>query len=134
MAKVKNSESIAAVGRRKSSVCRVFLKSGSGKIVVNDHELKDYFPHETLVTDINQPLTVTDTVAKFDIKANCTGGGFSGQAGAMRLAIARALVKVSEDYKKVLRANGLLTVDSRVVERKKYGLRKARKDKQFSKR
>ncbi|MCI7220539.1 MAG: 30S ribosomal protein S9 [Candidatus Enterosoma sp.] len=134
MAKVKNSEIIAAVGRRKSSVCRVFLKSGSGKIVVNDHELKDYFPHETLITDINQPLTVTDTVAKFDIKANCTGGGFSGQAGAMRLAIARALVKVSEDYKKVLRANGLLTVDSRVVERKKYGLRKARKDKQFSKR
>ena len=134
MAKVKNSEIIAAVGRRKSSVCRVFLKSGSGKIVVNDHELKDYFPHETLVTDINQPLTVTDTVAKFDIKANCTGGGFSGQAGAMRLAIARALVKVSEDYKKVLRANGLLTVDSSVVERKKYGLRKARKDKQFSKR
>ena len=134
MAKVKNSEIIAAVGRRKSSVCRVFLKSGTGKIVVNDHELKDYFPHETLVTDINQPLTVTDTVAKFDIKANCTGGGFSGQAGAMRLAIARALVKVSEDYKKVLRANGLLTVDSRVVERKKYGLRKARKDKQFSKR
>ena len=115
MAKVKNSEIIAAVGRRKSSVCRVFLKSGSGKIVVNDHELKDYFPHETLITDINQPLTVTDTVAKFDIKANCTGGGFSGQAGAMRLAIARALVKVSEDYKKVLRANGLLTVDSRVV-------------------
>ena len=134
MAKVKNSEIIAAVGRRKTSVCRVFLKSGSGKIVVNDHELKDYFPHETLITDINQPLTVTDTVAKFDIKANCTGGGFSGQAGAMRLAIARALVKVSEDYKKVLRANGLLTVDSRVVERKKYGLRKARKDKQFSKR
>lgn len=134
MAKVKNSEIIAAVGRRKSSVCRVFLKSGSGKIVVNDHELKDYFPHETLITDINQPLTVTDTVAKFDIKANCTGGGFSGQAGAMRLAIARALVKVSEDYKKVLRANSLLTVDSRVVERKKYGLRKARKDKQFSKR
>ena len=134
MAKVKNSEIIAAIGRRKSSVCRVFLKSGSGKIVVNDHELKDYFPHETLITDINQPLTVTDTVAKFDIKANCTGGGFSGQAGAMRLAIARALVKVSEDYKKVLRANGLLTVDSRVVERKKYGLRKARKDKQFSKR
>ena len=134
MAKVKNSEIIAAVGRRKSSVCRVFLKSGSGKIVVNDHELKDYFPHETLITDINQPLTVTDTVAKFDIKANCTGGGFSGQAGAMRLAIARALVKVSEDYKKVLRANGLLTVDSRVVERKKYGLCKARKDKQFSKR
>ena len=134
MAKVKNSEIITAVGRRKSSVCRVFLKSGSGKIVVNDHELKDYFPHETLITDINQPLTVTDTVAKFDIKANCTGGGFSGQAGAMRLAIARALVKVSEDYKKVLRANGLLTVDSRVVERKKYGLRKARKDKQFSKR
>ncbi len=134
MAKVKNSEIIAAVGRRKSSVCRVFLKSGSGKIVVNDHELKDYFPHETLITDINQPLTVTDTIAKFDIKANCTGGGFSGQAGAMRLAIARALVKVSEDYKKVLRANGLLTVDSRVVERKKYGLRKARKDKQFSKR
>ena len=134
MAKVKNSEIIAAVGRRKSSVCRVFLKSGSGKIVVNDHELKDYFPHETLITDINQPLTVTDTVAKFDIKANCTGGGFSGQAGAMRLAIARALVKVSEDYKKVLCANGLLTVDSRVVERKKYGLRKARKDKQFSKR
>ena len=134
MAKVKNSEIIAAVGRRKSSVCRVFLKSGSGKIVVNDHELKDYFPHETLVTDINQPLTVTDTVAKFDIKANCTGGGFSGQAGAMRLAIARALVKVSEDYKKVLRANGLLTVDSRVVERKKYGLRKARRAPQFSKR
>lgn len=124
----------AAVGRRKSSVCRVFLTPGEGKMIVNDHESKEYFPNETILTDVNQPLKVTDNIGKYDIKANIVGGGFSGQAGALRLALARALVKVNEDYRKVLRANGLLTVDSRVVERKKYGLRKARKDSQFSKR
>ncbi len=124
----------AAVGRRKSSVCRVFLTPGEGKMIVNGHEAKEYFPLETLITDISQPLKVTNNIGKYDVKANIVGGGFSGQAGALRLAIARALVKASEDYKKVLRANGLLTVDSRVVERKKYGLRKARKDSQFSKR
>lgn len=124
----------AAVGRRKSSVCRVFLTPGEGKMIVNDHDCKEYFPNETIITDVNQPLKVTDNLGKYDIKANIVGGGFSGQAGALRLALARALVKVNEDYRKVLRANGLLTVDSRVVERKKYGLRKARKDSQFSKR
>lgn len=135
MATVKNDKLIyQGVGRRKSSVARVFVTPGSGEITVNGKKIDEYFPHKTLVLDAKQPLSVTQLDGKYDIKANIVGGGFSGQAGALRLGIARALVKADENNKPVLRAHGLLTVDSRVVERKKYGLRKARKDKQFSKR
>ncbi len=124
----------AAVGRRKASVCRVFVTPGTGAIVVNGKNADEYFPHKVLILDINQPFTATSTEGKYDVKANIVGGGYSGQAGALRLAIARALVKANDANKPLLRAKGLLTVDARVVERKKYGLRKARKDKQFSKR
>lgn len=135
MATVKNDKLIyQGVGRRKSSVARVFLTPGTGAIIVNGKKAEEYFPHKVLILDAKQPLTVTETDGKYDIKANIVGGGFSGQAGALRLGIARALVKANENNKPLLRAHGLLTVDSRVVERKKYGLRKARKDKQFSKR
>lgn len=124
----------STVGRRKSSVARVFLTPGTGKIIVNDRAAEVYFPHKVLILDATQPLTVTGTEGKYDIKANIVGGGYSGQAGALRLAIARALVKANDANRPLLRAKGLLTVDARIVERKKYGLRKARKDKQFSKR
>lgn len=124
----------SAVGRRKSSVARVFLTPGTGAIVVNGKVADEYFPHKTLILDINQPFGATSTEGKYDVKANIVGGGYSGQAGALRLGIARALVKANDANKPLLRAKGLLTVDARVVERKKYGLRKARKDKQFSKR
>ena len=124
----------SAVGRRKSSVARVFLTPGTGIITVNGKDAKEYFPHDVLLLDINQSFTSTNTEGKYDVKANIVGGGYSGQAGALRLAIARALVKANDANKPLLRAKGLLTVDARVVERKKYGLRKARKDKQFSKR
>jgi small subunit ribosomal protein S9 len=135
MATVKNDKLIyQGVGRRKSSVARVFVTPGTGEIVVNGKKINDYFPYNTLVIDAKQALTVTETDGKYDVKVNVVGGGFSGQAGALRLGLARALVLANEANKPLLRAHGLLTVDSRVVERKKYGLRKARKDKQFSKR
>lgn len=124
----------AAVGRRKSSVARVFLTPGKGEVIVNGRKINEYFPHDTLIRDARQPFAVTGTSEKYDVKANIIGGGYSGQAGALRLGIARALVKANDTHKPLLRAKGLVTVDSRVVERKKYGLRKARKDKQFSKR
>lgn len=135
MANIKSEKLIySAVGRRKSSVARVFLTPGTGEIVVNGKKAEEYFPHKVLLLDATQPLVATSTEGKYDIKANIVGGGYSGQTGALRLGIARCLVKANEDFKPVLRAKGLLTVDARVVERKKYGLRKARKDKQFSKR
>ena len=124
----------SAIGRRKSSVARVFLTPGTGKIVVNGKDVNAYFPPKVLVLDATQPFGATSTEGKYDVKANIVGGGYSGQAGALRLGIARALVKATDTNKPLLRAKGLLTVDARVVERKKYGLRKARKDKQFSKR
>ena len=124
----------SAVGRRKSSVARVFLTPGTGEIVVNGKKIDEYFPHKVLILDAPQPFAVTSTEGKYDVKANIAGGGYSGQTGASRLGIARALVKANDANKPLLRAKGLLTVDARVVERKKYGLRKARKDKQFSKR
>lgn len=124
----------SAVGRRKSSVARVFLTPGTGAIIVNGKKAEEYFPHKVLLLDINQTFAATGTEGKYDVKANIIGGGYSGQTGALRLAIARALVKANDANKPLLRAKGLLTVDARVVERKKYGLRKARKDKQFSKR
>ncbi|MBW7888564.1 MAG: 30S ribosomal protein S9 [Bacteroidetes bacterium] len=127
-------QAINAVGRRKTSVARVFLKNGNGKITVNTHPLEKYFPLETHRTIVTKPLSVTETLGKFDIQVNVEGGGISGQAGAVSLGIARALVEASEDHRQALRANELLTRDPRMVERKKYGQKKARKRFQFSKR
>lgn len=135
MANTKSEKLIySAVGRRKSSVARVFLTPGKGEIVVNGKKIDEYFPQKVLILDAMQPLAAISAEGKYDIKANIVGGGYNGQTGALRLGIARALVKANDANKPVLRAKGLLTVDARVVERKKYGLRKARKDKQFSKR
>jgi len=121
-------------GRRKSSVARVFIKDGDGKVVINGRDGKTYFPYETILVDALRPFEVTATQGRFDIYATISGGGYSGQAGALRLGLTRALLLVSPDFRKPLKAAGYVTVDARVVERKKYGLRKARKDKQFSKR
>ncbi|MFA6862062.1 MAG: 30S ribosomal protein S9 [Bacilli bacterium] len=135
MANVKTDKLIySAVGRRKSSVARVFLTPGKGEIIVNGKKIDEYFPHKTLVIDATQPFKVTSTEGKYDVKANIIGGGYSGQAGALRLGIARSLTKANSANRPLLKAQGLLTVDARVVERKKYGLRKARKSPQFSKR
>jgi small subunit ribosomal protein S9 len=123
-----------AIGRRKESVCRVYLKPGSGKWDVNGRTLGDYFPRPTLVSAIQQPFTATDTLGRFDVRARIAGGGVSGQAGALRLAVARALVKLDEVHRRKLRDLGLLTRDARAVERKKPGRPKARKRFQFSKR
>jgi small subunit ribosomal protein S9 len=128
------SDQIQSVGRRKEAVCRLYLKPGSGKWDVNGRTLGDYFPRPTLVSAIQQPFTATDTLGRFDVKAVIDGGGVSGQAGAVRLAVARALVKLDESNKKKLRELGLLTRDAREVERKKPGRAGARKRFQFSKR
>ena len=128
------SQQIQAVGRRKEAVCRRYLTPGSGKWDVNGRTLGDYFPRPTLVSAIQQPFTLTDTLGRYDVKATIDGGGVSGQAGAVRLAIARALVKVDEGHKKKLREFGLMTRDAREVERKKPGRAGARKRFQFSKR
>ena len=135
MAKTKNSEVFRGTGRRKSSVARVRLVAGSGKITVNDKDIQEYFGEETLRVIVRQPLTVTNTEAKFDVVANVKGGGFAGQGGAVRHGIARALNEANkEEYRQVLKASGFLTRDAREKERKKYGLKKARKAPQFSKR
>jgi small subunit ribosomal protein S9 len=128
------SDQTQAVGRRKRAVCRLYLKPGSGKWDVNGRTLGDYFPRPTLVSAIQQPFTLTDTLGRYDIKAVLDGGGVAGQAGAVRLAIARALVKLDESNRKKLREFGLLTRDAREVERKKPGRAGARKRFQFSKR
>lgn len=122
------------IGRRKEAVCRVYLTPGTGKWDLNGRTLGDYFPRPALVSAIQQPFTVTDTLGAFDVQANLTGGGQTGQAGALRLAISRALVKINEDHRPKLRGLGLLTRDARAVERKKPGQPKARKKFQFSKR
>ena len=122
------------IGRRKEAVCRVYVKPGSGKWDVNGRTLGDYFPRPTLVSAIQQPFSATDTLGSFDVKASLAGGGMSGQAGALRLAAARALVKMDETHRRKLRELGLLTRDARAVERKKPGRPKARKRFQFSKR
>ncbi len=122
------------VGRRKEAVCRVYLKPGSGKWDINGRTLGDYFPRPTLVSAIQQPFQATDTLGQFDVMAHISGGGVSGQAGALRLAVARALVKLDEGQRRRLRELGLLTRDARAVERKKPGRPKARKRFQFSKR
>lgn len=123
-----------ATGRRKNSIARVRVKPGSGKVEVNNKSLIDYFKRETLKMIIEQPLDKTETIDKFDIIANVNGGGLTGQAGALRLGISRALLKYDEELKPILRANGFLTRDPREKERKKYGLAGARKRFQFSKR
>jgi small subunit ribosomal protein S9 len=125
---------VHSIGRRKEAVCRVYLKPGSGKWDVNGRTLGDYFPRPTLVSAIQQAFTATDTLGRYDVKATLIGGGQSGQAGALRLAVARALVTIDEAYKRKLRELGLLTRDARKVERKKPGRPGARKRFQFSKR
>ena len=131
-----------ATGRRKRSSAQVRLTGGTGNIVVNGIDVNEYFPNQILVMDLKQPLSVTDNLNRFDIEVTVNGGGYSGQAGAIRLGIARALLKFDENtdqtredsYRKILKANGFLTRDARVKERKKYGLKKARRAPQFSKR
>ena len=123
-----------ATGRRKSSVARVRLIPGEGKITVNGRDLKEYFGLKTLELIINQPLEATETKGKYDVLVNVFGGGISGQAGAIRHGIARALLEVDAEYRPVLKKAGWLTRDPREKERRKYGLKKARKASQFSKR
>lgn len=125
---------INTIGRRKTSVARVYLQSGKGSIVVNDKDLKEYFPSEILQTIVKQPIMTVDVDGTYDIKINVDGGGPAGQAEATRLAISRALVEIDEEFKPVLKKEGFMTRDSRMVERKKYGRRKARRRFQFSKR
>lgn len=121
-------------GRRKSSVARVYLIPGTGKIMINKRDIDDYLSLETLKVIVRQPLTATGTVDKFDVKVNVKGGGYTGQAGAIRHGIARALLEADADYRPVLKSAGYLTRDSRMKERKKYGLKAARRAPQFSKR
>ena len=123
-----------ATGRRKTSAARVFLRPGTGVITVNHREFQQFFTTEALRTQVKRPLTLTETVERFDILATVAGGGEHGQAGAVRLGIARALVAYDLELRKALKKDGLLTSDSRVKERKKYGLAGARKRFQFSKR
>ena len=123
-----------ALGRRKRSVAKVTLVKGSGKITVNGKDVKDYMPYETLVMDLVQPLELTQSKENFDIEVTVKGGGFSGQTGAIRLGIARALMLANQDNRPTLKSNGMVTRDARIKERKKYGLKKARRAPQFSKR
>jgi len=123
-----------ATGRRKESSARVWIKPGEGKITVNDRDFKDYFPRDTLISMITEPLNLTGTSSAYDVIATIAGGGVSGQAGALRHGISRALLEVNPEFRIILKKEGFLTRDSRRVERKKYGLRKARKRPQFSKR
>lgn len=127
-------EIINAIGRRKSAVARVYVSEGTGKITINKRDITDFFPSAILQYVVKQPLLLLDAVEKYDIKANLDGGGFTGQSQALRLAIARALVKINAEDKKVLKDKGFLTRDSRAVERKKPGQPKARRRFQFSKR
>ena len=127
-------EIINALGRRKTSVARIYMKSGNGDFKINDRTLKEYFPSEILQTIINQPLAILSEIGKYDIQANIVGGGITGQAEALRLAIARALVEINGETKSALRKEGFMTRDPRMVERKKFGRKKARKRFQFSKR
>ena len=121
-------------GRRKSSIARVRLVEGTGKITINKKDIDEFFGPETLKVIVRQPLTVTNTTAKYDVIASVKGGGFTGQAGAIRHGIARALNEANSEYRPALKSNGFLTRDPRMKERKKYGLKKARKAPQFSKR
>ena len=121
-------------GRRKKSIARVYLMPGSGKITINKRDIDDYFGMETLKLIVRQPLELTETTAKFDVLVNVYGGGFTGQAGAIRHGISRALLEADADYRPALKKAGFLTRDPRMKERKKYGLKAARRAPQFSKR
>jgi len=137
-----NKKSYYGTGRRKRSIARVTLTPGKGKITVNGRDVHEYFPYETLVIDLTQPLVYTNTNEMFDVTVDVHGGGFSGQTGAIRLGITRALLEYDSttdadsenSFRKILKAQGFITRDSRVKERKKYGLKKARRAPQFSKR
>ena len=139
---MKKNNTYYGTGRRKESVAKVNLVNGTGKITVNGKDVREYFPYETLVMDLSQPLELTNTKEIFDVEATVKGGGFRGQAGAIRLGITRALLdydkttsKDSENsFRKTLKVAGMITRDARVKERKKYGLKKARRAPQFSKR
>jgi small subunit ribosomal protein S9 len=127
-------EVVNALGRRKAAIARIYINDGKGQIIVNNRDVKEYFPFEQLQYIVSQPLALTQTEGKYDIKVTLLGGGVKGQAEAVRLAIARALVKVNPEYKAILKANKMMTRDPREVERKKPGQPKARKRFQFSKR
>ena len=139
---MKKNNTYYGTGRRKESIAKVNLVNGTGKITVNGKDVREYFPYETLVMDLSQPLELTNTKEIFDVEATVVGGGFRGQAGAIRLGITRALLdydkttsKDSENsFRKTLKVAGMITRDARVKERKKYGLKKARRAPQFSKR
>jgi small subunit ribosomal protein S9 len=123
-----------ALGRRKTAVARVYLSKGNGEVTINNRPVSEFFPTNLLLTKIKQPFELTETVGQYNVKATVNGGGINGQAEAVRLGISRALVEISEDFKPALRAEGLMTRDPRMVERKKPGQPKARKKFQFSKR
>ncbi|MEE0700192.1 MAG: 30S ribosomal protein S9 [Bacilli bacterium] len=136
------AKTFVGTGRRKRSIARVRMTSGKGKITINGRDVNEYLPFKTLVMDLTQPLDVTKTRDKFDIDVTVTGGGFSGQTGAIRLGITRALLQYDQNtdpnsdasFRKILKASGFVTRDARIKERKKYGLKKARRAPQFSKR
>ena len=134
MAKSTVKTAFYGTGRRKKSIARVRLVDGTGVITVNGKDLNEYFGTEVLKVIVKQPLTATNTTAKYDVIAKVVGGGFTGQAGAIRHGIARALNEANGEYRPILKANGFLTRDPRMKERRKYGLKKARKAPQFSKR
>lgn len=136
------AKTFIGTGRRKRSIARVIMTSGKGKITINGRDVNEYLPFKTLVMDLKQPLEATKTADKFDIEVSVYGGGFSGQTGAIRLGITRALLEYDKNtdptsdasFRKILKAEGFITRDARVKERKKYGLKKARRAPQFSKR
>ncbi len=127
-------EIVNTLGRRKTAIARIYLKEGKGNIQINKRDYKEFFPTATLHYVVEQPLLLTDNMGKYDINVNLKGGGITGQAEALRLAISRALIKIDPEYRPVLKENGLLKRDPRMVERKKPGQPKARKKFQFSKR
>jgi len=127
-------EVIHKIGRRKTAVARVYLKEGSGKVTINKKDLNDYFPTATLQYKVNQPFALTSNEEKYDVNVNVYGGGITGQAEAIRLALSRAVCEIDQENRTILKPEGLLTRDPRMVERKKFGQKKARKKFQFSKR
>ena len=127
-------QTINTSGRRKNAIARVYMTQGTGKVTINKRDITEYFPLPTLQYKVKQPFILTETLDQFDIKANLDGGGITGQAEALRLAISKALIELNEELKPTLKAEGLTTRDPRMVERKKYGQKKARKKFQFSKR